>query len=50
MNGAGQPNPKEEGYCKAAMAQYDRAQVIQEEKVGLGEKALLLVSPPNPYP
>lgn len=42
-SGAGQPNPKEEGYCKAVMTQYDRAQVIQEEKVGLSEKAALLV-------
>ncbi|KAK4690880.1 hypothetical protein P7C71_g6009, partial [Lecanoromycetidae sp. Uapishka_2] len=42
MNGAGQSNPKEEGYCKAVMAQYDKAQVIQEEKVGLSDKAALL--------
>lgn len=45
-NGAGQPNPKEEGYCKNVMANFDKAQVIQEEKVGLSEKAALLVSLP----
>jgi len=44
MNGAGQPIPKDEVYCKAVMAQYDKAQVVQDEKVGLSEKAALLVS------
>ena len=46
LNGAGQPNPKEEGYCKNVMANFDKAQVVQEEKVGLSEKAALLVSLP----
>ncbi len=43
LNGAGQPNPKEEGYCKNVVANFDKAQVVQEEKVGLSEKAALLV-------
>ncbi len=47
LNGAGQPNPKEEGYCKNVMANFDKAQVVQEEKVGLSEKAALLVSLPS---
>lgn len=47
LNGAGQPNPKEEGYCKIAVANFDKAQVLQEEKVGLSEKAALLVSLPR---
>ncbi|CAD6573319.1 MAG: Histone acetyltransferase complex subunit [Alectoria sarmentosa] len=43
LSGAGQPNPKEEGYCKNVMANFDKAQVIQEEKVGLSEKAASLL-------
>lgn len=43
LSGAGQPNPKEEGYCKNVMANFDKAQIIQEEKVGLSEKAASLV-------
>lgn len=52
LNGAGQPNPKEEGYCKNVMANFDKAQIVQEEKVGLSEKAALLVSFPlrSPFP
>lgn len=51
LNGAGQPNPKEEGYCKNVMANFDKAQIVQEEKVGLSEKAALLVeSSPSPPP
>ena len=48
LNGAGQPNPKEEGYCKNVMANFDKAQIVQEEKVGLSDKAALLVSLPSP--
>lgn len=47
LNGAGQANPKEEGYCKNVMANFDKAQIVQEEKVGLSEKAALLVSLPS---
>lgn len=43
-NGAGQPNPKEEAYAKNIMASFDKAQTIQEEKIGLSEKAAHLVS------
>lgn len=43
MNGAGQANPKEESYCKNVLANFDRAQIVQEEKVGLSEKAAILV-------
>ena len=53
LNGAGQPNPKEEGYCKNVMANFDKAQIVQEEKVGLSDKAALLVSLPSslsPFP
>ena len=43
-NGAGQPNPKEETYAKNIVANFDKAQIVQEEKVGLSEKAAHLVS------
>lgn len=43
LNGASQPNPKEEGYCKNVTANFDKAQIVQEEKVGLSEKAALLL-------
>jgi len=43
-NGAGQPNPKEEVYCKAILSNFDKAQAIQDEKVALSEKAASLVS------
>ena len=44
-NGAGQSNPKEEVYSKAILAQFDKAQATQDDKVALSEKAALLVSP-----
>ena len=47
LHGAGQSNPKEEGYCKIVMDNFDKAQIVQEEKVGLSEKAALLVSVPS---
>ena len=43
-NGAGQSNPKEETYIKNVTANFDKAQIVQEEKVGLSEKAATLVS------
>ena len=50
LNGASQPNPKEENYCKNVIANFDKAQTVQEEKVGLSEKAALLVSvSPSPF-
>ena len=36
-------NPKEEGYCRSVLANYDRAQALHEEKVALGDKARILV-------
>ena len=44
INGAGQLNPKEETYSKAILSSYERAQIIQDEKVALSDKAALLVS------
>jgi inhibitor of growth protein 3 len=43
-NGALVPNPKEEQYSKVILQQYERAQILQEEKIGLVEKASMLVS------
>lgn len=37
-------NPKEEGLSKAIMANFDRIEILQAEKLGLSEKALRLVS------
>ena len=45
-NGAGQANPKEDTYIKNVMANFDKAQIVQEEKVGLSEKAATLVHVP----
>lgn len=43
-NGAGTLDPKEESYSKIVFANYDKAQAVQDEKIGLSEKAALLVS------
>ena len=43
-NGCSQANPKEEAYVKNAMANFDKARIIQDEKVSLSEKAATLVS------
>jgi hypothetical protein len=37
-------NPKEEPYNKVVIQSYERAQILQEEKIGLVEKAAALVS------
>ena len=37
-------NPKEEPYNKVVINNYERAQILQEEKIGLVEKAAALVS------
>ena len=47
LNGSLVQNPKEEPYSKVIMQNYERAQVLQEEKIGLSEKAAALVSPTN---
>jgi inhibitor of growth protein 3 len=39
-NGALAPNPKEEQLAKVVQENYDRAQILQEEKVALAEKSL----------
>ena len=44
MNGAGQPNPKQESYCKIIRENYEKAEKIQAEKIAMAEKAALLVS------
>ena len=36
-------NPKEEPYNKVVINNYERAQILQEEKIGLVEKAAALV-------
>lgn len=44
LNGSLLQNPKEEQYSKVIMANYERCQILQEEKIGLSEKAAALVS------
>ena len=48
-NGAGQANPKEDTYVKNVMANFDKAQIVQDEKVGLSEKAATLVLAPSVF-
>ncbi|KAF2186644.1 hypothetical protein K469DRAFT_142522 [Zopfia rhizophila CBS 207.26] len=43
LNGSLVQNPKEEPYSKIIEQNYDRAQVLQEEKIGLVEKAAALM-------
>lgn len=43
LNGSLVQNPKEEPYSKVIVEQYERAQILQEEKIGLIEKATALV-------
>jgi inhibitor of growth protein 3 len=47
LNGSIVPNPKEEPYSKIIQQNYERAQILQEEKIGLVEKAASLVSVDN---
>lgn len=44
LNGSLVVNPKEEPYNKLVIQNYERAQILQEEKIGLVEKAAALVS------
>ena len=37
------PHPKDDAYCKAAIASFDRAQTAQNEKVALSDKAAILL-------
>lgn len=43
LNGSLVVNPKEEPYNKVVIQNYERAQILQEEKIGLVEKAAALV-------
>jgi len=43
LNGSLVQNPKEESYSKTISQNYDKAQILQEEKIGLSEKAAALV-------
>ncbi|KAF2006285.1 hypothetical protein P154DRAFT_517917 [Amniculicola lignicola CBS 123094] len=43
LNGSLVQNPKEEPYSKLIMQQYEKAQILQEEKIGLVEKAAALM-------
>jgi inhibitor of growth protein 3 len=44
LNGSLVQNPKEEPYSKIILQNFERTQVLQEEKIGLAEKAMSLVS------
>jgi hypothetical protein len=44
LNGSLVQNPKEEPYNKVVLQNYERAQILQEEKIGLVDKAAALVS------
>ncbi|TKA75430.1 hypothetical protein B0A49_05043 [Cryomyces minteri] len=43
LNGGHVKNPQDEAYSKVIAANYDRARILQEEKVGLSEKAGILL-------
>jgi len=43
LNGSLVENPKEVAYSKTILANYEKAQLLQEEKIGLVEKAAALV-------
>ncbi|KAK7190632.1 uncharacterized protein CC84DRAFT_1167342 [Paraphaeosphaeria sporulosa] len=43
LNGSLVQNPKEEPYSKLIVEQYERSQILQEEKIGLVEKAAALL-------
>lgn len=43
LNGSLVQNPKEDPYSKVILSNYEKAQILQEEKIGLVEKAAALV-------
>lgn len=43
LNGSHTTNPKEEAYGKTIMTNFDQAQTLQEEKVGLSDKTGMIV-------
>lgn len=45
MNGGHVKNPKEESFTQTIRSNYDKAEILQAEKIGLSEKAVILVNP-----
>lgn len=43
LNGSLVKNPKEEPYSKTILEKFDKAEILQAEKLGLAEKAAALV-------
>ena len=43
LNGSLVQNPQEEKYSKTIQQEYEKAQILQEQKIGLVEKAAALV-------
>jgi len=43
LNGSLVQNPKEDPYSKIIMQQFEKCQILQEEKIGLVDKAMALV-------
>ncbi|KAL8635611.1 MAG: hypothetical protein Q9228_006913, partial [Teloschistes exilis] len=43
LNGVSQVNPKEELYTKTILSHYDKAHTFQEEKIGLADRAAILL-------
>ncbi|CBX91241.1 similar to PHD finger domain protein [Plenodomus lingam JN3] len=43
LNGSLVQNPKEDPYSKVILSNYEKAQILQEEKIGLAEKAASLL-------
>ena len=44
MNGGHVKNPKEESFYGTIRQNYDKAEILQAEKIGLSEKAVILVN------
>ncbi|KAH8657514.1 inhibitor of growth proteins N-terminal histone-binding-domain-containing protein [Tricladium varicosporioides] len=49
MNGSHTTNPKEESYRKIILENYDRAQILQEEKVALAQKTQQVIDKHTRY-
>lgn len=45
-NGAGSSHPKEEVYASDIIANYEKAETVQQEKIALAERSTHLVSSP----
>ena len=46
LSGGHIKNPKEDSYTQIIRDNYDKAEILQAEKIGLSEKAVILVSIP----